>query len=79
MEVIDLSRIKTKDNKNIIWQIIGDGSEFTSWDEVDGIKLTKIDQYAFYNKDNLHHIIIPYIADFSDDPQNDNRELKYSF
>ena len=33
--------------------------------------------FNFYNKDNLHHIIIPYIADFSDDPQNDNRELKY--
>ena len=33
--------------------------------------------FNFYNKDNLHHIFIPYIADFSDDPQNDNRELKY--
>ena len=33
--------------------------------------------FNFYNKDILHHIIIPYIADFSDDPQNDNRELKY--
>ena len=33
--------------------------------------------FNFFNKDNFHHIIIPYIADFSDDPQNDNRELKY--
>lgn len=33
--------------------------------------------FNFFNKDNLHHIIIPYIADFSDDPKNDNRELKY--
>ena len=33
--------------------------------------------FNFYNKDNLHHIFIPYIADFSDDPKNDNMELKY--
>lgn len=33
--------------------------------------------FNFYNRNNLHHIFIPYIADFSDDPQNDNRELKY--
>ena len=33
--------------------------------------------FNFFNKNNFHHIIIPYIADFSDDPQNDNRELKY--
>ena len=33
--------------------------------------------FNFFNRDNFHHIIIPYIADFSDDPQNDNRELKY--
>ena len=33
--------------------------------------------FNFFNRNNLHHIIIPYIADFSDDPQNDNRELKY--
>ena len=33
--------------------------------------------FNFYNRNNFHHIIIPYIADFSDDPQNDNRELKY--
>lgn len=35
------------------------------------------DSFNFFNRNNLHHIIIPYIADFSDDPQNDNRELKY--
>ena len=34
--------------------------------------------FNFYNRNNFHHIIIPYIADFSDDPQNDNRELKYA-
>ena len=33
--------------------------------------------FNFYNRNNLHHIFIPYIAEFSDDPQNDNRELKY--
>lgn len=33
--------------------------------------------FNFYNRDNLYHIFIPYIADFSDDPQNDNMELKY--
>ena len=33
--------------------------------------------FNFYNRDKFHHIFIPYIADFSDDPQNDNRELKY--
>ena len=34
--------------------------------------------FNFFNRNNLHHIFIPYIADFSDDPQNDNRELKYA-
>jgi hypothetical protein len=33
--------------------------------------------FNFYNRNNTHHIFIPYISDFSDDPQNDNRELKY--
>ena len=33
--------------------------------------------FNFFNRNNFHHIFIPYIADFSDDPQNDNRELKY--
>ena len=33
--------------------------------------------FNFYNRNNFHHIFIPYIAEFSDDPQNDNRELKY--
>ena len=33
--------------------------------------------FNFFNRNNLHHIFIPYIAEFSDDPQNDNRELKY--
>ena len=33
--------------------------------------------FNFFNRDNFHHIFIPYIADFSDDSQNDNRELKY--
>ena len=33
--------------------------------------------FNFFNRNNLHHIFIPYIADFSDDPCNDNRELKY--
>ena len=35
------------------------------------------DAFNFFNRNKLHHIIIPYIADFSDDPQKDNRELKY--
>ena len=33
--------------------------------------------FNFFNRDNFHHIFIPYIAAFSDDSQNDNRELKY--
>ena len=33
--------------------------------------------FNFYNRNNLHHIFIPYIASFSDDDQNDNKELKY--
>lgn len=33
--------------------------------------------FNFFNRNNFHHIFIPYIADFSDDTQNDNRELKY--
>lgn len=33
--------------------------------------------FNFYNRNNLHHIFIPYIADFSDDTQKNNRELKY--
>ena len=33
--------------------------------------------FNFFNKDNFHHIFIPYIADFSDDPQKNNKELKY--
>jgi hypothetical protein len=36
-----------------------------------------VNSFNYFNRNNLHHIIIPYIADFSDDPQNDNRELKY--
>ena len=43
-------------------------------------KLTGVDYknaFNFFNRNNLHHIIIPYIADFSDDQQNKNRELKY--
>ena len=33
--------------------------------------------FNFYNRNCLHHIFIPYISDFSDDPQKDNKELKY--
>ena len=33
--------------------------------------------FNFFNKDNFHHIFIPYIADFSDDPQKNDKELKY--
>ena len=33
--------------------------------------------FNFYNRNRLHHIFIPYISDFSDDPQKDNKELKY--
>jgi hypothetical protein len=33
--------------------------------------------FNYYNKNNIHHIFIPYIAEFSDDPNKDNRELKY--
>ena len=33
--------------------------------------------FNFFNRNNLHHIFIPYIVDFSDDPQKDNKELKY--
>ena len=37
-----------------------------------------LNSFNFYNRNNLHHIFIPYIAEFSDDSKNDNRELKYS-
>lgn len=33
--------------------------------------------FNFYNRNNTHHIFIPYISDFSDDPQKNNKELKY--
>ena len=43
-------------------------------------EVTKTDYknaFNFFNRNNLHHIFIPYIVDFSDDPQKDNKELKY--
>ena len=43
-------------------------------------EVTKTDYknaFNFFNRNNLHHIFIPYIADFSDDPHKDNKELKY--
>lgn len=33
--------------------------------------------FNFYNRNNFHHIFIPYISDYSDDEQKNNRELKY--
>lgn len=36
------------------------------------------ESFNFFNKNNMHHIFIPYIADFSDDPTEDNNELKYA-
>ena len=33
--------------------------------------------FNFFNRNNTHHIFIPYISDFSDDIQKDNKELKY--
>ena len=43
-------------------------------------EVTKTDYknaFNFFNRNNLHHIFIPYIVDFSDAPQKDNKELKY--